>query len=68
MAMDFKDELVQIGETLRDKVSPNGKVIFTTNVSDEKDLTVDEQTDFTAIKTSIMGNQKALIVRMSDDD
>ena len=68
MAMDFKDELIQIGDNLRDQVSPNGKVIFTTNVSGEKDLTVDEQTDFSAIKQAMMGNQKALIVRMSDDD
>jgi len=43
-AMDFKDELVEIGDAIKDQV--NGKFIFTTNVRDEKDLSVEEQDDF----------------------
>jgi len=34
-AMDFKDELTEIGSSLKDLV--NGKMIFTTNVKDDKD-------------------------------
>lgn len=63
-AMDFKDELVEIGDTLKDQV--NGKFIFTTNVRDEKDLSVEEQDDFQTIKTAVMGTEKALIIRMND--
>ena len=44
-----------------------GKVIFTTNVRDETDLTSDEQADFAEIKSAWMGTDKALIIRMNDD-
>jgi len=39
-AMDFKDELTEIGSSLKDLV--NGKIIFTTNVKDDKDQGIDE--------------------------
>jgi len=35
-AMDFKDELIALGKVLIDQISE--KVIFTTNVRDDKDL------------------------------
>jgi len=63
-AMDFKDEIVSLGDTLKDKV--NGKIIFTTNVSDEKDLSAEEQEDYKDIKAAMMGDAKALIVKMND--
>jgi superfamily II DNA/RNA helicase len=65
-AMDFKDELTEIGSSLTDLI--NGKVIFTTNVKDDKDQGIDEQNDFTEIKASLMGTEKALIIRMNDDE
>ena len=63
-AMDFKEELLSIGETIS-KITA-GKVIFTTNVRDEKDTPSDEQDDFREIKAAWMGSEKALIVRMND--
>mmetsp|Transcript_7415 Transcript_7415/g.8962 ORF Transcript_7415/g.8962 Transcript_7415/m.8962 type:complete len:267 (+) Transcript_7415:581-1381(+) len=64
--MDFKDELVDVGSQLIEKVSC--KVIFTTNVRDEKDLSMSEQDDFKEIKEAWMGpDAKALTVRMNDD-
>ena len=50
--MDFKDEIVELSQLV---TQVNGKLIFTTNVRDEKDLTMEEQEDFKAIKTSMMG-------------
>ena len=43
--MDFKDELIEVAQVLRE-AQVKGKIIFTTNVRDEKDLSVDEQEDF----------------------
>jgi len=64
--MDFKDELVDVGSQLIEKVSC--KVIFTTNVRDEKDLSMSEQDDYKEIKEAWMGpDAKALTVRMNDD-
>ena len=51
--MDFKDEVVEVANVLKASEAEcqiNGKVIFTTNVRDEKDLTMDEQNDFKSIK------------------
>lgn len=45
LAMDFKDEIIEVAEIVRE-AQVNGKLIFTTNVRDEKDLSVDEQEDF----------------------
>ena len=46
-AMDFRDEVVEVAASV---TQVSGKVIFTTNVRDEKDLTMDEQDDFKTIK------------------
>ena len=51
-AMDFKDEIVELSQIV---TQVNGKLIFTTNVRDEKDLTMEEQEDFKAIKSAMMG-------------
>ena len=64
--MEFKDEIVEIGDIVKDKV--NGKVIFTTNVSDEKELHIDAQNDYAEIKTAMMGKDKALIIKMNTDE
>ena len=64
--MEFKDELVQIGDLLKGKFA--GKAIFTTNVQEEKDLGLEEQEDHTEIKTAFFGKDKALIVKMNDAD
>lgn len=66
-AMDFKDEIIEVAAIVKE-AQVNGKLIFTTNVRDETDLSVDEQEDFQAIKSALMGNEKALIVRMNDDE
>ena len=65
-AMEFKDEIVEIGDIIKGKV--NGKVIFTTNVSDEKELHIDAQNDYSEIKTAMMGKDKALIIKMNTDE
>lgn len=65
-AMEFKDELVQIGDSIRGSFA--GKAIFTTNAQEEKDLSLDEQTDNAEIKTAFFGKDKALIVKMNDTD
>lgn len=65
-AMEFKEELVDLGGRLGAEVTE--KVIFTTNIRDEKDLSMSEQDEFKQIKSSWMDSaQKALIVRMNDD-
>ena len=64
--MEFKDEIVEIGDIVKDKV--NGKVIFTTNVSDEKELHIDAQNDYAEIKAAMMGKDKALIIKMNTDE
>ena len=65
-AMDFKEEIVEVANVLKE-AQVSGKVIFTTNVRDEKDLSIEEQDDFKTIKAALMGTEKALIVRMNDD-
>ena len=37
-------------------------------MKDEKTQSIDEQNDFTEIKASLMGTEKALIIKMNDDD
>ena len=66
-AMDFKDEIIEVAEVVTE-AQVNGKMIFTTNVRDEKDLSIDEQEDFKTIKSALMGAEKALIVRMNNDE
>ena len=39
-AMDFKEELISVGDFLKDSIAE--KVIFTTNVREEKDLSMAE--------------------------
>jgi len=53
-AMNFKEQLTEIGLSLREKV--NGKVIITTTVKNAKDSSIDEQNDFAEIKAAFMGN------------
>ena len=40
-AMDFKDEIVEVASFIKE-AQVNGKIIFTTNVRDEKDLSIEE--------------------------
>ena len=63
--MDFKEELVSLGDLMRNEISE--RIIFTTNVRDEKDLSMAEQDDFKEIKSAWMASEKALIVRMNDN-
>ena len=49
-AMDFREEVVEVAASVLKECQVSGKVIFTTNVRDEKDLTMDEQNDFKTIK------------------
>ena len=37
-------------------------------MKDEKTQSIDEQNDFSEIKAYLMGNEKALIIKMNDDD
>ena len=64
--MEFKEELVSIGE-FSSTVKMHGKFIMTTNVQDAAELSIQEQEDFKSIKDAFVPEgDKTLTIKLNE--